>query len=298
MKSSPRYITFVSIIALVLTIPFNLDATEPALHFNISHQQPKQGNTVKVAVQSSIPMTSGSAAFIGKTAKLFPTPGKQDGPYHYTAYIGIPRWTTPKKYPIVLNISLTNGGRYKKTLYTTVNDAHFPVSRINVPKEKKALANNKKQLSNEGRILSTHFKKVSTKKQFSTPFIMPAEGRISSPFGAYRLYSNNQRSSYHSGVDIANREGTPIIAPNNGTVLYSGDLKSHGKTILIDHGWGIISVFIHLNERLVRTGHQVERGDIIAKMGSTGISTGPHVHWGLSIQNVRVNPMQWVNASF
>ncbi len=125
---------------------------------------------------------------------------------------------------------------------------------------------------------------------FAQAFIWPVEGRISGRFGRARVY-NGQPGSPHSGMDIAAPTGTPVKAPAAGIVTFAdGDLYLTGGTLLIDHGHGISSNFLHLSRIDVKVGDRVEQGQVVAAVGSTGRSTGPHLHWGMNWFDVRIDP--------
>ena len=125
---------------------------------------------------------------------------------------------------------------------------------------------------------------------FAQTFIRPVEGRISGRFGRARVY-NGQPGSPHSGMDIAAPTGTPVKAPAAGIVTFAdGDLYLTGGTLLIDHGHGISSNFLHLSRIDVKVGDRVEQGQVVAAVGSTGRSTGPHLHWGMNWFDVRIDP--------
>ena len=130
---------------------------------------------------------------------------------------------------------------------------------------------------------------------FSGKFIKPLEGKITSAFGSYRLY-NGKKLGDHRGVDIGgNPIGTPIKASNSGKVIFAKKLPTLGSAIIIDHGQGIHSLYMHMSKILVSMGDFVKKGQIIGKVGSTGLSTGPHLHWGISIHDTRINPMYLIN---
>lgn len=123
----------------------------------------------------------------------------------------------------------------------------------------------------------------------SRPDLMPTEGKITSKFG-YRTSPFTGKRQFHQGIDIANDKGTPIYAAGTGIVTFSGWNAGYGKTIIISHGNGYRSVYAHNNENLVETGQKVKKGDVIAKMGSTGKSTGPHLHFEIHSKGVQINP--------
>jgi hypothetical protein len=126
---------------------------------------------------------------------------------------------------------------------------------------------------------------------FAKPFAWPVQGRISGRFGNQRVY-NGKPGSPHSGMDIAAPTGTPVLAPAAGIVTFAApDLYLTGGTLLLDHGFGISSNFLHLSRIDVRVGERVEQGQVIGAVGATGRATGPHLHWGMNWFDVRIDPL-------
>ena len=125
---------------------------------------------------------------------------------------------------------------------------------------------------------------------FLDKFVAPASGRITGVYGSQRFY-NGQPKRPHFGVDYAGPVGTPVKAPANGIVtLVHPDMYYSGGTLIIDHGFSLSSTFIHLSEVLVEEGQEVKQGDIIAKIGQGGRSTGPHLDWRMNWKSERVDP--------
>ena len=122
---------------------------------------------------------------------------------------------------------------------------------------------------------------------------VPSSSRITSPYG-YRTHPILRTRSFHSGVDIAAPTGTPIVAANDGTVIYSGTRGGYGKCIIIDHGGGTATLYAHCSQLLVSSGTTVSRGSTIAKVGSTGQSTGPHCHFEVRINGSTTEPMAYL----
>ena len=122
-------------------------------------------------------------------------------------------------------------------------------------------------------------------------FIRPVTGRISGLFGAQRIY-NGTPSSYHSGMDIAASNGTPFVAPADGVVILSAAdaFTLEGHLLMIDHGMGLNSAFLHSSKLFVKEGDVVKQGQAIGEVGATGRASGPHLHWGLKWNNARVDP--------
>ena len=134
-------------------------------------------------------------------------------------------------------------------------------------------------------------KRDDARADFAQAFVRPVEGRISGRFGRARVY-NGKPGSPHSGMDIAAAAGTPVKAPAAGIVTFADpDLYLTGGTLVIDHGHGISSNFLHLSRIDVKVGDRIEPGQTIGAVGSTGRSTGPHLRWGMSWFDTRIDPL-------
>ena len=127
-------------------------------------------------------------------------------------------------------------------------------------------------------------------------FDLPSAGRFSSAFGLRRFF-NNQARQPHSGLDIAAPEGTPVLAPAAGMVIETGDYFFNGNTIFLDHGQGLVSMYNHLSRISVKKGMRVARGQRIGAIGKTGRVTGAHLHWTMSLNNARVDPMLFLSPA-
>lgn len=127
-------------------------------------------------------------------------------------------------------------------------------------------------------------------------FRLPVKGRLSGYFGNRRIF-NGQPRQPHSGMDIAAAIGTPIVAPARGKIIEVGDYFFNGKTIFIDHGQGLITMFCHLNTMAVQMGQTVEAGQAVATVGMSGRATGPHLHWSVSLNGVRVDPALFLDEA-
>jgi murein DD-endopeptidase MepM/ murein hydrolase activator NlpD len=126
-----------------------------------------------------------------------------------------------------------------------------------------------------------------------TPTIRPVDGWVTSRFG-YRKSPFTGRRELHKGLDISNRKGTPIVATADGVVAFAGKKGPYGLTLMIDHGHGLKTRYAHLNKLLKKKGESVKRGDVIAQMGSTGRSTGTHLHYEVRLNGVPVNPSKYI----
>jgi murein DD-endopeptidase MepM/ murein hydrolase activator NlpD len=120
---------------------------------------------------------------------------------------------------------------------------------------------------------------------------------VSSPFGQRRSYNGGAPTSFHSGIDYSAKTGALVLAPAAGEVVLTKSLDVRGKAIVLDHGAGVHSGYWHLSSILVNEGDLIERGYPLGRVGSTGLSTGSHLHWEVRVGNTPVNPLQWVQHS-
>ena len=124
---------------------------------------------------------------------------------------------------------------------------------------------------------------------------LPVEGEVTGVFGARRSYDGVMSDSWHHGHDIAAQHGDPLVAPAAGVVVWTGETAIHGLGVILDHGAGVFSGYWHMSLISVEPGMQLERGDWLGNIGSTGLSTGPHLHWEVIVQGIDVDPVQWTN---
>lgn len=161
----------------------------------------------------------------------------------------------------------------------------LPASKV-TPKSKQDLARIRKDIA----MVKAVRKKDDPRTDFNQTFIWPVTGRISGVYGSQRIL-NGKPKRPHYGVDIAAPTGTPVKAPADGVVsLAHKDMFYSGGTLILDHGHGVSTVYMHLSKIRVEPGTHVRQGDIIAEVGATGRVTGPHLHWGMNWFNTRLDP--------
>lgn len=167
----------------------------------------------------------------------------------------------------------------------------YPTQRLTIT-NKRQVNPNKEDLERIGaeRIrINKALASFSRAKGIATDFSPPVDGPRSSSFGLRRFF-NDQPRRPHSGMDIAANEGTPILAPAAGRVVETGNFFFNGNTVFIDHGLGLVTMYCHLSEIDVEPGDLVHRGGEIGKVGATGRVTGPHLHWGVTLNGTMVDP--------
>ncbi|MEW6487154.1 MAG: M23 family metallopeptidase, partial [Thermodesulfobacteriota bacterium] len=130
----------------------------------------------------------------------------------------------------------------------------------------------------------------SDRRLWEGSFRVPAEGPVSSPFGVRRIYNDKPRG-YHGGLDIAAPRGAPVLAGAAGRVALAGDFFYTGNTVFLDHGLGLFTAYFHLDSLAVEDGEAVAAGQLVGRVGSTGRSTGPHLHWGVYVSGLRADPL-------
>lgn len=210
-----------------------------------------------------------------------------------TAVFGIGRDRTD---PVNVTVRRPDGS--EETVPISVTPRDWPVERVAgiPPQTVNPPPTVAERIAREQAMVSSARLRDEPRVDFTQGFIWPVNGRISGRFGNQRVYvlpdGTGEPKSPHSGMDIAAAAGTPVRAPAAGVVTFANpDLYLTGGTVLLDHGHGVSSNFLHLSRIDVQVGAQVRQGDIIGAVGSTGRSSGPHLHWGMNWFEVRIDPL-------
>ncbi|MFH5184114.1 M23 family metallopeptidase [Paenibacillus sp. TAB 01] len=239
------------------------------------HLMPKtvsQGDAV--LVRRSQP---GSVEWQGKTYQLQPA-----GTGYYT-YLPVATGVKPGDYPIgdqVLKVTAQN----------------FPKQYLQVTEELDSMRQDTKRIDADQAKIDKARSRSQPEFLYNAAFLQPIEGTLTTPYGHMR-YVNGKLSGSHLALDLAAKQGTPIKAANDGVVALADSLYLTGNSIYIDHGMGLFSQYAHLSELRVKTGDAVKRGDIIGLVGTTGFSTGPHLHFTFWVHNVPANPHRFFNTT-
>lgn len=207
----------------------------------------------------------------------------------YFAFLALNYWAKPGEYDIELEIEGPQGS-YKTSSSLLVEKKDFNKQYLTVDKKVESSTRNDAAYEEYAKYFTPVRDTSVSEKLWKGAFIQPVEGRISTEFGEMR-YVNGALTSYrHSGIDIAAPRGAEIVAPNDGLVVFSRNLILTGETIVIDHGYGIFSTYFHLDSRGVAVDDSVTKGQPIGTVGSTGFSTGPHLHWTMSHYKTNLSP--------
>lgn len=272
-------------------LPFTYDKTPPELRPSRDTYSIEQGNVLAVYIhvpeEKAVNM---SAMFKAKEILFFPLP-RWPGVYRGL----VPVSALAKAETVLLEITAGDkaGNQTKQVVSVHIRPYNFLRETITLNREKTALLTDagaaKKNRERLEEVLL-----VSTSVQlWQGNFIRPVEGWISSRFGTRRVYNNGIVYSYHRGLDLANLQGTPVFAANRGKVVLAEALPLYGNSVVINHGQRVFSFYFHMHTLSVRENQVVGKGEQLGTVGSTGISTGPHLHWEMRVDGISVNPVAW-----
>lgn len=206
-------------------------------------------------------------------------------------YLPVPLDQTPGVYIVVLLL----GDQMLDQAALQVVDGGYPREELFLPPSTAGLLLDAAAIQEELRLLAAAHASFTPQRLWQGPWRMPLDGPISDPFGVYRSINGGPYSP-HTGTDLAAAEGTPVLAPASGRVVLARQLHLRGLSVVVDHGAGVVSGYHHLSALTVQEGQTVQAGQELGKVGSTGLAGGPHLHWELAINGVRVDPMAWLEA--
>ncbi len=267
------------------------DLPQGWLDVRLSSPTVAQGETLSIFVANLLG---------GKPAGRFGDQPLQFAPYEdgYVALVGIDAFAEPGLY----DLELTGGD--ERGLWAPVR-ARLPLAETAYDTQYIELGEALDGLldpavrATEDQFLKGIYADFSEEQRWSGTFQTPLTTTIvSAGYGGRRSYNGGPVEIYHTGIDYAATEGTTVLAPADGVVVFSDVLELRGGTLIIDHGLGVMTGYYHLSERLVEPGQSVTAGQPIARVGSTGLSSGAHLHWDLRIMNVTVDPTRWTERAF
>ncbi len=250
-----------------------------AADFRLTPAVPRQGDLLEVFG----PPAARQVRFREKTIPLYPEPNSPD----LVGLMPVPVKTPPGVYKLEW---LDEHGAPIHTQEIRVSDAHFVIQNVQLPPALAELHST----NDERDQVSQFFETESPIRYWQLPIRAPLRGCLTSFFGVQRALNGKLTGDIHAGVDQRGAMGTPIHAVAAGQIRIGGQYALHGGTVGIDHGQGLKSMYLHMSKIAVKPGDRVDAGDVIGFVGSTGRSTGPHLHWALYAQGEPVNPLQWL----
>jgi len=208
----------------------------------------------------------------------------------YRSLLGIDFRLSPGTYPLEAQVSTPGNSATTYRTSIAVEKKEFGEQSLTLPENMVTLdPDTLKRVRKE----SAEFKKLwdihTPKRYWHGNFVRPVPGELSTPFGLMRILNGEPRSP-HSGVDLRANLSEPVRAANHGRIVLVGDFFFHGKAVVIDHGWGLYTMYFHLSKTNVSEGDLVGKSYVIGLAGSTGRATGPHLHWGVRLGGARVDP--------
>jgi murein DD-endopeptidase MepM/ murein hydrolase activator NlpD len=256
----------------------------------LSSKKVPDGSLLVVTMKFNHPWTAPiTGKFEDQSFQLFPSPDL--GANTYEAVFGVPHSHKPGP----AQLALSSDG-LDATLPFDIVDAHYKSETLKVAPGK--VNPPKKELPRifrEIKEVAKIYKIVTPKKYWTGPFLFPIQSQMTSPFGTKRLY-NGQLKSFHGGLDLRAPMGTPIHSAAPGKVLLAKNLYYSGNTVILDHGYGVMTLYFHMSKIKVKRGQVVGAGQLLGLSGKTGRVTGPHLHWQAMIHKVKVNPLGLVEV--
>jgi len=263
-----------------------------ALAVQVRPQTPQLGDTLEIRIQYEKPDSLDMAPAVTFAGKTYPA-------FNIRARL----WqallpTTPLDTPGKKVLKITGEGE-TRNLAVWIKNRVFPTQRLWLGSASSSLEPTEWELNRV-----QEFKALTTPERYwQGAFLRPNQGAVTTGFGVRRYYNGEfAKDYYHRGIDYGGALGSPVVAPAAGQVALVGlvaqGFRLHGNTIGLDHGQGVTSIFLHLSRIDVREGERVRAGQVIGAVGSTGISTAPHLHWGLYVHGQSIDPIPWLQGRF
>lgn len=273
--------------AAVLAALLTLFSAAPAaaLQVRVVPAAPRQGDTVLVFVAGTKGAQNVEGSLGAQHLTFFPY-GTE-----YAALAGVDLETKPGKVPWRIGLVDGDGASRKATGSVTIKAGGFPVERLTLPGGMVNLdPEAERRAANEAVRMRALYDTVTPERLWRGPFTQPVASRKpGGGFGSRRII-NGQPRMPHSGIDYSADRGTPVVASNRGRVALLGEFFFAGRLVALDHGLGLYTLYFHLDGVAVTEGQMVERGETVGTVGTTGRSTGPHLHFAAQLGRARVNP--------
>ncbi|MBI4248830.1 MAG: M23 family metallopeptidase [Elusimicrobia bacterium] len=320
-RSLEIFTSFVAAALLIAGIRLNF----PKRHSAIAITYPdiiEPGQTLRILARGLSPGAEPGLSFLGAAHPFYRTGGGD-----YRALIGVPvdcksgdyEWTlldaavrratgasgspqlpTPPWGSRVPGLSPwgSAGGRGPGSRFAVyVRPSRYPSAELSMPKGKMALTQDPR-IQEAAALIRSKLTLETADQLWKGKFGAPLRGRLTEIYGTRRRVNRNAAWRIHRGQDIAAKAGSPVQAPNAGEIVLTGAFPLQGKLVILNHGQGVSSLYMHLESIAVREGQRVEAGELIGAAGTTGFSSAPHLHWGLYLHGEAVDPQTWLEFEF
>jgi|SRR5271167_2637600 len=284
----------VMVVALGLGNLLSAQSTSHAKRGNFQawnvHWQPSRlvnGSPLLIGVHAPLPLTSLSGTWLSHDLEFAPD---ESGHVTWYAVAGTSLETPAGVYTLHLSGKSKSGSSVTFEQRITVKRAHYPKTSVSVDhKFTEPDAAELKQIDEDRTLKHEVFGRISSAQEWEGDFQAPVTAAVSGVFGSSRVF-NGKTLSVHEGLDYAVPAGTPVAAVNRGTVVLARPMFFEGNCVVIDHGQGLMTLYLHLSKIRVQEGEQVSRGGIVGLSGGTGRSTGPHLHVAVRWQGIYLDP--------
>jgi murein DD-endopeptidase MepM/ murein hydrolase activator NlpD len=273
-----------------IVIPKSDTVIKPGLVVN--SPTARQGGTLLLQITRS-DTSAINATVNGRTFPLTRAAG------YFYGLVGVSRCAKLGNFSIALNETDRSGETANEAMPITVAATAFPLDAINLPPSKAAILSDAAMVQRENAQVAALAAKYTPTRLWSGAFRQPINTYITEYFGTRRSYNGGAVNPCgHEGMDFGAPSGTPFYSAARGRVVFAGTTQVRGNLVMIDHGLGVFSGYYHLSEIATQVGQMVESGDLIGKVGSTGLSTGPHLHWSMWVNSEYVDPLEWTKKVF
>jgi hypothetical protein len=263
----------------------------------LTSPESSQGSLLLAEVSSVGPIVALTGEWGDRSIAFWPVAaGQKSGTTQIRrGLLGVDLEKPPGTYKLSVALQMANGKRASCTASILIRKGKFATENLHVEKQfVEPDPEQVKRANAERQRLRDIFATISPEKLWQGTFRVPLDGvSTGGNFGKRRVL-NGQPGSPHGGVDFPATTGTPVHAPQRGRVVLAEELFFSGNTVVLDHGLGVYTFYGHLSEITAKVGDALEPGAVLGKVGATGRVTGPHLHWGLTVEGARVNPLQLV----
>lgn len=273
---------FVYKVSFITVLSLFFLAHSYALNVEVHPEEVTPGDVFILEVINSGPFVSGmlpKAEFLDKNIDFF-----QDAHNNFKALVAVDIEISPDAYLIKIVFE----GK-EKTASIRVKKHDFPTQHLSLPEEKVTLSPVDLERAGKEAEQLKNILSQNTARKWEGQFIKPTDTDVSEVFGVKRIM-NRKKTSIHGGMDYKGQTGTPVRSLNSGTVVLREDYFFGGNTVVVDHGMGLYSIYMHLSEFNITKDEKVSKGQVLGLIGMSGRATGPHLHLGVKLKGVNVNP--------